>query len=148
MSSFIENEPIYKVKLSLDIETIHKELEQMIEEGASREEANNYMEYQKLLDGMVIYVIKSLLCDKEEYSLFLWNEEDSEKMKEVFWRVEQDPFIGTYINDREGFGKAWERGEYSLDGNIIFKQNQVQILKKYTGIKELSIDMKVDKSYE
>lgn len=40
---------------------------------------------------------------------------DHEKDKELHYMMEQDSITGCYINDREGFDKAWKSGEYDRD---------------------------------
>lgn len=56
---------------------------------------------------------------------------DAEKNKELFYMMEQDSMMGMYINDRDGFDKAWDNEEYEHDGcfylepkYLIFKETR------------------------
>lgn len=81
----------------------------------------------KYMDGETAYVIKSAAMDNVEY-LFL-GLKDKDKDKELHYMIEQDSMIGTYIDDREGFDKAWDNEEYEPDGGIYLKPEEVELLE-------------------
>lgn len=67
----------------------------------------------KFMDGEMAWVIESSVCDGQYVFLGLT---DAEKSKELFYMFEQDSMIGVFIDDREGFDKAWDSEEYEHDG--------------------------------
>lgn len=69
---------------------------------------------------------------ENEFCLVGWEKEWDKKVKEAFYKMEQEPMFGVYINDRKGFLEAWNMGEYESTGSIVFKENELEIknLKK------------------
>lgn len=63
--------------------------------------------------------------DPEKY-VFLYLE-DSKKDKELFYMMEQDSVMGTYIGNREEFDTAWEAGEYEPCGCFYLEKKYIEI---------------------
>lgn len=76
----------------------------------------DYPLWQKIaeyMNGETAFVIESHADGGEYVFLGLKNER---KNRELFYMMEQDSTTGVFIDDREGFGKAWDSGEYEHDG--------------------------------
>lgn len=71
-----------------------------------------WVKIMKYIDGEIAFVIKSSI-EKDSY-VFL-GLKDKLKDKELHYMMEQDSMTGSFIDDREGFEKAWESGDYSKD---------------------------------
>lgn len=65
------------------------------------------------MDGEIAWVIESASGDGRYLFLGL---KDEAKNKELFYLIEQDHYIGCFINNREGFDKAWDLEEYEHEG--------------------------------
>ena len=79
---------------------------------------SDYTLWQKIAEYMneeTALVIESGACDGKYVFLGL---KDPVKDKELMYMMEQDSMVGIFINDREGFDKAYENGEYEPDCNI------------------------------
>lgn len=92
----------------------------------SEYDISNMIESGKCFDGARVTVIEDTFGSG--YSLIFWNPEDDEKIKNAFYYMEQDPFFGTYINDREGFEATWAAGEYEPGACIGFSKDEVEII--------------------
>lgn len=89
----------------------------------------DYELWQKIAEFMneeMALVIESAACDGEYVFLGLT---DAEKNKELLYMMEQDSATGLFIDDREGFDKAWDSGEYEHDG-CFYLEPQYLIFKK------------------
>lgn len=90
----------------------------------------DYELWQKIaryMDGEMAWVTESSSGDGRYVFLGLAN---PDKNKELSYMMEQDSVMGMYINDRDGFEKAWNNEEYEPDGcfylepqYLIFKGN-------------------------
>lgn len=80
----------------------------------------------EILNGQIGYVIPNFI--DESYYTYLGLEND-EKAKEFSWTVEQNLLFGSYVDDREGFDKVWDAGEYSPDGCIIIPKKYVEVIE-------------------
>lgn len=67
----------------------------------------------EFMNGETALVIESGAIDGQYVFLGLT---DAEKNKELFYMMEQDSMTGVFIDDREGFDKAWDNEEYEHDG--------------------------------
>lgn len=65
------------------------------------------------MDSETALVIESSAIDGQYIFLGLT---DAEKNKELSYMFEQDSMMGVFIDDREGFDKAWDSEEYEHDG--------------------------------
>lgn len=82
----------------------------------------DYELWQKIaefMNGETALVIESSAIDGQYVFLGLT---DAEKNKELFYMMEQDIMTGVFIDDREGFGKAWDGEEYEHDGCFYLEQ--------------------------
>lgn len=76
----------------------------------------DYELWQKIaefMNGEMAFVIESSAINGQYVFLGLT---DAEKNKELFYMMEQDSMTGIFIDDREGFDKAWDSEEYEHDG--------------------------------
>lgn len=75
----------------------------------------DYPLWQKIaeyMNGETALVIESSAIDGQYVFLGLT---DAEKNKELFYMFEQDSMMGVFIDDREGFDKAWDNEQYEPD---------------------------------
>lgn len=84
-----------------------------------------WKEIAELMNGEEALVIRSAFKAEEYVFLSLVNEE---KNKEVFYKAEQDRVVGMYINDREGFDRTWDSGNYEPDGVMCIEEKFVEII--------------------
>lgn len=80
------------------------------------------------LDGAEVLVIKSFTG--EDYCLASWDPEVDEKIMEFVYLAEQDPYFGTYIDEREEFINDWKSGEYEPAGSLVFAEADVEIIEE------------------
>lgn len=66
------------------------------------------------MNGEPALVLKKGFDNKKEEYLFL-GLKDCEKNKELHYMMEQDSMTGCFINDRQGFDKAWDNEQYESD---------------------------------
>lgn len=85
-----------------------------------------WIEIAKFMDGETAAVVESSLCDSKYVFLGLKNRE---KSKELFYMMEQDSMIGTYIDDRKGFDEVWDSGEYAPDCLFHLNPENVELLE-------------------
>ena len=78
------------------------------------------------MDGEIACVIESSMGDGTYVFLGL---KDKEKDKEVHYLMEQDSWVGVYIDDREEFDKDWESGNYEPDGCHYLNPENVELLE-------------------
>lgn len=76
----------------------------------------------KYMDGELAWVIERISDDGKIYFLCL---KDGIKNKELYYMMEQDSMTGCFIDDREGFEKAWEDGEYERAEWLCLKPEHV-----------------------
>lgn len=81
---------------------------------------------ETFMDGETALVMESSMGNGQYVFLEL---KDEEKNKELHYMIEQDSFIGVYIDDREGFNEAWDSGEYEPDGCIYLNPENVELLE-------------------
>lgn len=84
------------------------------------------IECGKHFDGCQVALADEFTGDG--YVLGFWNEKDNPKIKEAFYLMEQDEFFGCYVDDRDGFDKAWDAGEYEPEGSAHFEKSEVEII--------------------
>lgn len=80
------------------------------------------------LDGAEVLVIESLTG--EDYCLASWNPDYEEKIMEFVYLAEQDPYFGTYVDEREEFINDWKTGEYEPTGSLVFAKKDVEIIEE------------------
>lgn len=78
------------------------------------------------MDGEIAFVIESAMNDGEYVFLGL---KDKNKNKKLFYMFEQDSMIGMYIDDKEGFEKAWDSGKYETDGSFYLNPENIELLE-------------------
>lgn len=66
-----------------------------------------------------------------EFCLASWEKDWEKRVKEAFYKMEQDPMFGIYEDDYKGFSEVWEKGEYEPAGSIVFGKNEVEIIQEY-----------------
>lgn len=89
-------------------------------------EIDNILKFYSLFDGLKVVVVHD--SKNEDATLISWSEADGARVKEAIYTLEQDPFMGTYINQREEFDHDWDLGCYSMDGAIVFQKAEFGLL--------------------
>jgi hypothetical protein len=89
-------------------------------------DVENILKFNQTIEGM-----KAIVTDDfYGYGYLFVDSEDKEKPKEAFYLMEQDSMFGTYINQREEFGRDWDNGEYEPDGCMTLSKAQVEIIRE------------------
>ena len=104
----------------------------------TEEEIQGYLKILAAMDGQraIVSPSFSLLGDYDYMGLF-----DEAQAKEVAYLMEQDPFMGCYIDQREDFDRVWDSGDYCSDGCWGLKREYVEIvgpLGKSVDLEELA----------
>lgn len=94
----------------------------------TQEDLDKYKKSMDLVDGQEILVMESSF-DKDSYCLASWNKEDDDVWREYVYIQEQDPYFGSYVDEREEFLEDWESGDYSPSGSITFSKDDVETLE-------------------
>lgn len=91
----------------------------------TEEELRGYLKILAAMDGQKAIVSPSFFCpgDYDYMGLF-----DEAQAKEVAYLMEQDPFMGCYIDQREDFDRVWDSGDYCPDGCWSLKKEYVEIV--------------------
>ena len=92
-------------------------------------------------DGVECMVIRGdYYHKKDEYAyagpLPTSTDENREKIKEAFYRMEQDPFFGMYFNQRAEFDRDFDAGDYNPDAQIVFNEADVEVIGEIMFSKE------------
>lgn len=95
----------------------------------SDEEAQNYGKVFALLDGQKAIMCSSLGGDD---NFGFCGIADQSVDREVSYLLEQDPWMGCYIDQREAFDKDYDSGEYSRDALFCIGKEYVEVLPKET----------------
>ncbi|MGE6756286.1 hypothetical protein ACQKFO_23125 [Rossellomorea sp. NPDC071047] len=127
---------IYKAKLSTagkTTEQIKADYEGGFGDVPSEKEVQAWIDAYNRIDGIEMIVLKSPIMDGYVPTSCV-KEEDEPKFRDFVYQAEQDPYFGSYINDREEFLKDWESGDYSPSGSLTFKEEDLTDLQKeYAG---------------
>lgn len=78
------------------------------------------------MDGEIAYVIERSMNDGKYVFLGL---KDKNKNKKLHYLIEQDSMTGVFIDDKEGFEKAWNSGEYEMDGSLYLNPENIELLE-------------------
>lgn len=89
------------------------------------EEIRGYLKILEAMDGQRAIVMPSLSCEGEYDYMGLF---DAAQAKEVSYLMEQDPFMGCYIDQREQFDQDYDSGNYCPDGTWPLKKEYVEII--------------------
>jgi hypothetical protein len=81
-----------------------------------------------LIDGLGVAVMDNFTDDG--YLLAGWNKKDEERIKELIYAFEQDPVVGTYVDDRDQFEKDWDAGDYDSPGSLSIDKDDVEIIEQ------------------
>lgn len=92
------------------------------------EEVQNWIKVYDSLSGTEIIVMNSPFSDN--FTPVSWDEKDDEKFRDFVYQAEQDPYFGTYVNEREEFLKDWESEDYSPSGSLVFDAADVEIIEE------------------
>lgn len=120
---------LYKARLKTSgksPEQIKSEFEGGVGPEPSETEIQGWIKANDLIDGLEVVVTKNFLGDG--FLLASWDKEDDEKIRDYVYQVEQDPFFGTYFNERNGFLKDWKEDEYEPTGSLNFDEKDVEII--------------------
>lgn len=91
----------------------------------TEDEIQGYIKILGAMDGQRA-IVSTSLCSPDEYGYMgLY---DQTQAKEVAYLMEQDPFVGCFIDQREEFDRVWDSGEYCPDVTWTLKKEQVEII--------------------
>jgi hypothetical protein len=107
-----------------------KGLEHQYEGEVTPNEIAVYKKIYDAMDGEKAIVVPS---DGEYHFAGLMDEANG---KELCYLMEQDPFVGCYIDQREEFDMDYDAGDYSSDGIFCLPTSAVEIIKAVEGEKE------------
>ena len=96
----------------------------------SEEEIQGYIDVYNKLDGIEVVVYDRSNTGVADYGLYVWQKEDDERIKELFYQAEQDPYFGTYVNERDEFIKDWEAEEYEFGPSPTFGADDLEIIEE------------------
>lgn len=119
---------LYRAKLKTAGKTAEQILASYDGPKPNEEEVGSWIKVFNDLDGLEVVVIESFTGT--DYTLASWDLADDEKFMEFVYLAEQDPFFGTYVDEREEFIKDWKSGEYEPQGSLVFAKDDVLILEK------------------
>lgn len=119
---------IYKAKLTTKNNN-DDQIKARFSVGISQKEINNFRNALSSVDGLVISVAPSLFSEGS-YVVAGWKNEDDHIMRDFIYAMEQDPYFGTYIDDREEFLKDWNNNEYEPMGAFSFEKDDVELLEE------------------
>jgi hypothetical protein len=89
------------------------------------DEIQGYLKILAAMDGQKAIVAPSFSrLDEYDYMGLL----DPAQAKEVAYLMEQDPFMGCYIDQREDFDRDYDSGDYCPDGTWTLKKEYVKII--------------------
>lgn len=120
--------PIYIAKLKTAGKTHEQILAEYEGPRPSDEFIQNIKKAYDSIDGLEVAVLKSGIS--EGYVIGGWQGKDDHLFRDFIYQAEQDEFFGTYVDDYEGFLKAWMSGEYEPMGSLTFDHKEVEILEK------------------
>lgn len=125
------NFTFYKAKLNTGGKTpeqIIRDYEGGIGTLPNQKEIQDWINAYDLINGIELVVMKSPFSDS--YTPVSWDEKDNEKIRDFIYQAEQDPFFGTYVDEREEFLEDWKSGEYSPTGSLVFDREDVEIIEE------------------
>lgn len=94
---------------------------------ATPEDIDLFRHQQEAFDGLECMVME--LDGAYSFGGSL-TDESLAREKEAAWLMEQDPMIGVYCGDREGFDNDWDSGQYDPGGMWVFPAEDVEILEE------------------
>lgn len=134
---------MFKAKIKLLNITADDIREKFIADGwggiSVQEEAENYFNALKALEGNPIYVTPPFFPRDKDWYLAFWPKESEPAVKEFIWFMEQDEMCGVYTGDREGFDKVWASGEYDSDLMIGFSPEHIEIISEIKNNQEVPV---------
>ncbi|MGY0692645.1 hypothetical protein ACW2QC_07600 [Virgibacillus sp. FSP13] len=99
----------------------------------SKEDVQSWIKVYDLISGIELIVMKSPITDG--YVPASYDKKDDWKIRDFVYQAEQDPYFGTYINDREEFLEDWKSGDYSPMGSLTFSGDDIEIIEELKGEK-------------
>lgn len=123
---------VYKAKLKTAGKTAEEVLATYDSMKPSQEEVEKIIESFNLIDGLVVGVLGPTVGGG--YALAGWETEDDDKIRDFMYLAEQDPFFGTYIDEREKFLEDWDAEDYEPEGSLSFSAEDVEILDELKSV--------------
>jgi hypothetical protein len=119
---------LYRAKLNTGGKTSEQILSTYDGPKPDEKEIESWIKAFNSINGIEVAVMKNFTG--EDYCLAAWKPDDDEKIMEFVYLAEQDPFFGTYVDDREEFINDWKSGEYEPSGSLVFANADVEILEE------------------
>ncbi len=123
---------IYKAKLTTKNKS-DDQIKRRFDMKVSQNEIDNFRNALNSVNGLVISVAPSLFSEGS-YVVAGWKNEDDHLMRDFIYAMEQDPYFGSYIGDREVFLKDWKNNEYEPMGAFSFEKDDIELLEKITNV--------------
>jgi hypothetical protein len=120
---------IFRAKLHTAGKTPEQILRSYGEPLPSEEVVQGIIKAYNLIDGLEV-VVSNSFYGKDTYTLIIWNKSDDDKFREFIYLLEQDPFCGTYVNEREKFEKDWDSEEYEPPGSLSLQASDIEIIEE------------------
>ena len=89
------------------------------------EELSVYKHIYDMMDGREALVS---ISDGEVHFLGLT---DGRADKDLSWLMEQDPFVGSYVDDREDFDRDYDAGDYSRDCMFCLPRTAAEVILEH-----------------
>lgn len=118
---------ILKVKLTTANKT-DDQIKEKYDTEVSQNEIENFKAAFNLVDGLEIGVMPSQF-EEGSYVVTGWHENDDHIMREFVYYMEQDPYFGSYVDDREAFLEDWNNNEYEPAGSLSFEEEDIKVLE-------------------
>lgn len=106
----------------------------------SKEEIQRYINVLNSLEGLEVLVFDRSHLGESDYGLYLWKKEDEERIRELFYEAEQDPYFGSYVNERDDFIKDWETEVYDFGPVPTFDVDDIEIIEEIKSDEEVKED--------
>lgn len=91
---------------------------------ATEKDVQNVIKLRALMNGQRAEVF----AINGKYELLCMQDRNIDR--EVWYLLEQNPECGAYIDDRDGFDRAYDSGEYSADFTYRFSENEIEFVNE------------------
>ncbi|MFD2628808.1 hypothetical protein [Oceanobacillus kapialis] len=118
---------VLKVKLTTANKT-DDQIKARYDAEISQKEIENFKTAFDLVDGLEIGVIPSQF-DEGSYVVVGWHKDNDHIMRDFVYHMEQDPYFGSYVDDREAFLEDWNNNEYEPAGSLSFEKEDIEVLE-------------------
>ncbi|WP_313891144.1 hypothetical protein [Psychrobacillus sp.] len=105
---------------------------------------DNYIQRMAAINGARVLLVEDNMSG-ENFGVISFHDDSLDKYKEFCYLAEQDPYFGSYENNREEFEKDWSAGDYEFTGMLEVTTSEVEILEEVVQqLHHLSINKEKD----